>query len=189
MELNLPQKPYILVATNNISRITHQLARNLGADFIFTKNQADYSVKMILETIVNFIEIGVVVSDREDCGETALKVQEAADSQQKRKNKISQELDLIGISSKLKGRDYLSDAIEITCEKRTANLSALIAQKYNKTDASVERAMQTAINHAWRNTDIDTLSTYYTAYINPKKGVPTITEFIYYYADKVKKNI
>lgn len=32
-ELALPNKPFILVVTNNISNVTHSIARNLGADF------------------------------------------------------------------------------------------------------------------------------------------------------------
>lgn len=105
------------------------------------------------------------------------------------RDKISTELDLIGISSKLKGRQYLADAIEITYNQRVSNLCSIIAKKYSKTDASVERAMQTAINHAWRNTDIESLERYYTTYINPQKGVPTVMEFIYYYSAKIKKSL
>lgn len=47
--------------------------------------------------------------------------------------------------------------------------------------------MQTAINYAWRISSIDDLMTHYTARINHQTGVPTPTEFIYYYADKIKK--
>ena len=83
----------------------------------------------------------------------------------------------------------LADAIEITCNQRVTNLCSIVAQKYKKTDASVERAMQTAINHAWRNTDIESLERYYTTYINPQKGVPTVMEFIYYYSSKIKKSL
>lgn len=188
-ELNLTEKPYVLVVTNNISQVTHNIARNLGADFVMTKNQHDYSVRMVLGTITSFIDIGFAGENTAADHSAAAKLKAGLEYSQSLKSKISVELDLIGIGPKLKGRMYLQDAIEITCEKRTSNLSAIIAKKYSKTDASVERAMQTAINHAWRNTDIETLEKYYTAYISPKKGVPTITEFIYYYADKIKKNI
>ncbi len=187
--LGLPKKPYILVVTNNISTVTHNIARNLGADFVMTKNQSDYSVKMVLGTLVSFIDTGLGLEEDQQNKAASSQLQAGLEYSQKLKDKISVELDLIGISSKLKGRNYLQDAIEMTCSQRTVNLCTIIAKNYSKTDASVERAMQTAINHAWRNTDIDTLEKYYTAYINPKKGVPTITEFIYYYADKVKKNI
>ena len=62
-------------------------------------------------------------------------------------------------------------------------------QKYGKTDSSVERAMQNAINRAWRNSDIDELLTHYKAKISSDKGVPTLTEFIHYYANKIKSHI
>lgn len=51
------------------------------------------------------------------------------------------------------------------------------------------RAMQTAINNAWRSTSIDDLMMHYKARINYETGVPTPTEFIYYYRDKIKENL
>lgn len=36
---------------------------------------------------------------------------------------------------------------------------------------------------------IEDLTTYYTAKINYETGIPTPTEFIYYYANKIKKTI
>lgn len=180
--LNLNYKPYIIVVTNNISSITHQIVRNLGADFLITKNQQDYSVDMVL----NFISSISTEKTSDNNSSEAYKLEAAQNYENCIKSRICTELDLIGIPSKLKGRKYLNDAIEITCKKRIPNISTKIAQKYSKTEASVERAMQTAINHAWKNTDIETLEKQYTSYINPNKGVPTITEFICYYADKVK---
>lgn len=64
-----------------------------------------------------------------------------------------------------------------------------IAQIYSKSDASVERAIQNAINCAWRRTDIADLIKYYTARISSEKGVPTLMEFVYYYAEKLKGKI
>lgn len=180
-KLNLKRKPFILVVTNNISSITHKIVRSFGADFLITKNQQDYSVDMILDFIASISKTDLVNNNSDTYQNEAEQNYEISV-----KNKISIELNLIGISSKLKGRVYLSDAIELTCKGRTPHISAVMAKKYSKTEASIERAMQTAINHAWKNTDIETLEKHYTAYINPRKGVPTITEFIYYYADKVK---
>ena len=179
--INLEYKPYIIVVTNNISSITHRIVRNLGADFLITKNQQDYSVDMVLE-FINSISSEKI----SDNSSESYKLEATRNYEKSVETRISTELDLIGVASKLKGRQYLHDAIELTCKKRIPNISTIIAQKYSKTEASVERAMQTAINHAWRNTDIETLEKQYTAYINPRKGVPTITEFICYYADKVK---
>ena len=184
--LNLKNKPFILVVTNNISSVTHSIARNLGADFVITKNQSDFSCKMVLE-FLSSVAASALTSDINSA--SAAEAAVSISYSETMKEKISTELDLIGISPKLKGRQYLADAIEITCKQRVPNLCSIIAKKYSKTDASVERAMQTAINHAWRNTDIESLERYYTTYINPQKGVPTVMEFIYYYSDKIKKSL
>ena len=61
-----------------------------------------------------------------------------------------------------------------------------MSEKYGKTEASVERAMQSAIDRAWKTAYIDDLEKYYTARINSTRGVPTLKEFIYYYAEKIK---
>ena len=58
--------------------------------------------------------------------------------------------------------------------------------EYKKNDTTIERAMEYAINSAWRTGDPDDLLQYYTARINSERGVPTIMEFIYYYATKLR---
>ncbi len=184
-ELNFSQTPYILVVTNNISSTTHDIVRNLGADFVITKNQQDYSVDMVLGFLVSILNSKAKLNN----SSKAYELEKNQLNKEKLKERISKELDLIGVSPKVLGRKYLSDAIEIITGKRVHNISSILAQKYSKSDASIERAMQTAINRTWRNTDIDTLSKYYTAYISPDKGVPTVTEFIYYYAERIKQNI
>lgn len=184
----LDKKPFLLVVTNNVSPVTHSIVRNLGADFVITKNQQDYSEKMVLNFLNSILDTATI-SNNHTVNSAVLQAENEMEYSKKVKSRISKELDLIGISPKLKGRQYLADAIELTIEKRTTKISSIIAQKYSKTDASVERAMDTAINRTWRNTDIDTLEKYYTAYINPDKGVPTQTEFIFYYANKIKENI
>lgn len=180
--------PFILVVTNNTSTITHQTARKYGADFVIVKTQQDYSVQMVLNTISVFDDAGLALDSKHDEQEDIV-IQEALNYRRKLRDEITKELDLIGISPRAKGRKYLRDAIEITCDKETPNLCMEIAKQYSKTSASVERAMQNAIDRAWSITDPETLEEQYTAYINPRKGVPTLMQFIYYYAEKVKKNI
>ena len=46
--------------------------------------------------------------------------------------------------------------------------------------------MQNAIEKAWKTSCIEDLKKYYTARISSSRGVPTMTEFIYYYAEKIK---
>lgn len=183
-QLSLNNRPYILITTNNSSQITYESARHLGADFIMAKYQADYSVK----SIVDFLRImkPVILSRKQSASETH-STNESPDIRNKRIiRRISTELNYVGISPKVIGFQYLMDAIQLVIKQPMQNMCNIIGEKYRKTETSVERAMQNAINKAWRTSDIDDLLKYYTARINSEKGVPTITEFVYYYANKIK---
>lgn len=176
--------PFILVTTNNTSAITYEYARQLGADFIMSKHQSDYSPK----NAVGFLKMmkGAILSKKENRA-SAHSTTEAPEQKRRRiVRRICQELDYIGISPKAVGYKYIVDAIELIIQKPVNNLCAVIGSKYGKTDSSVERAMQNAVNRAWRTSDIDDLAEHYKAKIHSEKGVPTITEFIYYYANKIK---
>ena len=183
-QLDLPVYPYILVTTNNTSMITYEYARQAGADFIMAKHQSDYSVKGAVDFL---IMMKSVILSRTVSKEPEHITTESSEQRTKRIiRRISLELDYVGISPKAVGYKYLIDAIQLVINKTEKNLCAVISAQYGKTDSSVERAMQNAINRAWRTSDIDELSNHYTARINSDKGVPTITEFIYYYANKIK---
>ncbi|MCL2051374.1 MAG: response regulator [Lachnospiraceae bacterium] len=187
-QLDIRKTPYILITTNNSSPITHEITRQLGADFIMSKHQNGYSAKSVVEflrimkpTIYNRMQ-----KINPPC-DTTIKSKEYKAKRINRK--ISNELNHIGISPKLVGYQYLVDAIELTINDPSQNLCAYIAKKYHKTDTSVQRSMQNAINCAWRRSDIDDLLFHYTAKIRSDKGVPTLTEFIYYYAYKIKDEL
>ena len=177
--------PYILVTTNNISPITHTKARQLGADFVMLKSQADYSAQSAVDFLLSVKEI-IHDSRKKSMASKNSDIEPPAEAKRRLLLKISDEIDLIGISPKVIGRNYLIDAIMLIIDGQKQGYIANIAKKYNKSDASVERAMQNAINRAWRTTDIEELQSNYTARINSEKGFPTLTEFVFYYANKLK---
>ncbi len=188
-DLHLQVRPYILVVTNNLSRVTHAFCHNCGADFIMVKSQPDYSVPNVVNMLRSVIaNIPDMNPTKETCS-PAIKKRIEEDYDKRLVQRICTELDIIGISPRYKGRNYLRDAIEMVCHKEQTYICNEIAKKYQKSSASVERAMQNAIDRAWKTTDITTLEEHYRAYVNPTKGVPTLTEFIYYYADKVKNRM
>ena len=181
------RRPYILVTTNNSSSTTYNTIRGLGADFIMAKSKPDYSaqyvidfLKMMQHTILN-------------CRNSVVAELPEEDPLEKNKTmyirRITRELDLVGISPRNIGYRYLTDAILMIMEDPSANVYKQLAQSYRKSDPSVERAMQNAINRAWRITNIDDLLANYTARIHSEKGVPTTLEFVHYYANKVKINM
>lgn len=186
-KLSLPFRPYVLITTNNSSNITYNFARELGADFIMSKHQDDYSEKVA----VDFLRMTKdMIQQTHRIQNAKIPLPLSSDIPIKRiQRMISNELDLIGISPKVIGYQYLSDAILLAIMGKNTNICRVLADKYRKNDFSIERAMQNAINKAWRTSDIDDLLANYKARINPEKGVPTLTEFIYYYANKIKNKI
>jgi len=183
-QLALPKIPYILVSTNNSSAITYDYVRQLGADFIMSKHQPDYSEKSVVDFLIMMKEIIIAHAKRNAVENNTNET--PAQKNKRITRRIFTELDLIGISQKSVGHTYLVEAILIILNKPTINICDIIGKKYGKTTPSVERAMQNAISRAWRITDIDDLLLHYTAKISSERGVPTITEFVYYYANKIK---
>lgn len=183
-QTDLLKMPYILIATNNSSATTFESARLLGADFILSKHQADYSSR----TAVDFLRMtSAVILNRGKHTVQPTQAEEApAVCRSKRlARRISTELDKVGISPKAVGYQYLIDGTLFVMQGATHSVSSLIAGKYGKTDASVERAMQNAISRAWKSQPIEELLTHYTARISSEKGIPTVTEFVFYYANKI----
>lgn len=185
--LNLPLRPYILITTNNSSNVTYESARSLGADFIMSKHKPDYSaqyviefIRMIQHAIMNRKPTATEIMPVEDNFETNIPAYT---------RRIYRELDWVGISPKNIGYRYLADAILLIIRNSSANVYKEVAEMYKKSDASVERAMQNAINRAWRHSDIEELLTHYTAKVRSEKGVPTTLEFVYYYANKIKTDM
>ncbi len=181
---NLPAtglKPYVIVTTNNSSNTTYEYARHLGADFIMYKQQEDYSEKKVVDFLYAMKNI--------------IKKQHSSFLKDTPDNPISlnkrilqlitTELDLIGINRRSIGYKYLVDAIQMSLEAPVPKICQQIANKYNKSEPSVERAMQNAINKAWTTSDITDLEKYYTAKLPYGNSAPTLTGFISYYVDRI----
>ncbi|MCL2698282.1 MAG: response regulator [Oscillospiraceae bacterium] len=184
-DMNLEIFPYILVTTSSTNSIAHDMARDMGADFIMCKQQEDYSA----ENLIDFLSSvkSVILGKYKQSVET-LTNEDREEISNKLLKRIHTELDLIGVSPKVVGRSYLIDGILRIMQKPEPNFSRKIAAHFGKSVPSVERAMQTAITGAWKNNNSAELVKHYTARINPVKGIPTVTEFIYFYASKVKNN-
>lgn len=181
--LSLTKTPYFLVTTNNSSTTTYETARALGADYIMSKHQDGYSPK----TVLDFLRIiqPTILSARKSSN--ILETQETQKQHSKRiYQRIFTELNHVGINPKSVGYTYLADAIYYMAKQPSHNICIILADKYKKTEASIERAMQNAINRAWKTYSIDELLHYYKAKISSAKGNPTITEFICYYANLLK---
>ena len=185
-KLKLNKIPNIVVTTNVYSDSVYNFCHKNKIDFIFYKKQTNYSQNKIIDTIVLLREY--------QTSNTVTEIETDIDNKDDIiAEKINKELELIGISSHLQGRKYLFDSIFfiIKNEEKYNKISIIqyLVGKYKKSNSTISRAMQNAILHAWRISAIEDLTKYYTARINYETGVPTPTELIYYYADKIKKEI
>ncbi len=181
---SLSKIPYVLVTTNNSSPVTYESVRNLGADFIMSKHQENYSSKNVLD----FLRIiRGSIQTKNDHADMLEATTESPEQYAKRiRRYIMTELDYVGINQKSVGYKYLIDAILLCDKETTQDICHILGEKYGKTNTSIERAMQNAINRAWRTCSIEDLLEHYTAKINVDRGNPTITEFICYYSNKIK---
>lgn len=187
---HLSRVPFVLVNTNNISKITHQIVRDLGADFIYTKTKPGYTsaepVNFLKSLRTHILSQKTVVND----DGTAPSPNSSPELFEKRlRRMIVHELNTIGVNPKTKGFTYLAEAIEMVVRHKTQHICNDIGRRYKKAESSVERAMQNAINRTWNYGDPSVLLANYTAIIRSDKGVPTITEFIFYYGRKIETEL
>ena len=188
---NIALRPIIIVATKSPSQIVHNHVRNLGVDLVFFKRQKDYSVELVVNTIVALRESWFAIQSNELTGDL-----QEIESPEERRNRVMErintEMDLIGVGVRYKGYEYLQEAIYNLINKDKNSSEVVINQiaesrkiPYN----TIIHAMQTAINKAWKISSIDDLQKYYTARVNINTGVPTPVDFIHYYADKIRKTM
>lgn len=186
-KLKLSIYPKVVVTTNVYSDSVYDYLHKNKVDFIFYKKQESYSINNVINTLILLNEYKTNNDSLE------IKVDNNEDLQQIISDRINKELDLIGAATHLEGRKYLYDAIlYILTEGNEGNKISIIqylSGKYKKANSTISRAMQNTILRAWRISSIEDLEKYYTAKINYETGVPTPTEFIYYYVEKIRKSL
>lgn len=183
-KLKLKYNPIVIVTTHVNSKRTYEILHRNGVDLILYKDHPKYSCNLVLNHFINLrkIPIEATASSVEDIFKT-------------KKNKISDcinhELELIGITSNLKGRKYIHDAILYLIENEDSDMNVIkyLTTVHKKSATTVTNGIQNAIYHAWRTSPIEDLTKYYTARVNYETGIPTTMEFLYYYRDKIKNMI
>lgn len=185
-------KPIIVVTTNSSSEILYNKLHEDGVDLIYYKHQIDYSVQFVISEVISLRKSLYKYNNINNQNKNIM-IETVAERENRISDKINSELDLIGISSHLKGRQYIYDAIMYLLEdnKNTSNETVFnyLAKIYKKSSSSISRVMQTVINYAWKTSCPDELEVHYTAKVNYNTGVPSPTELIYYYANKIRKSI
>ena len=183
-KLNLNYEPIIIVTTHVNSKRTYEILHRNGVDWILYKDNPKYSSDHVLNHFINLRDVSTEYKPT-SLEEVLLNEEDRISSI------INDELELIGVTSKLKGREYIHDAILylIQDDSNKINVIQYLVKKYKKSATTITNGIQNAIIHAWRITPPDDLVKYYTARINLDTGIPTPMEFIYYYVNKIRKEI
>lgn len=183
-KLNLKYMPIIIVTTHVNSKRTYEILHRKGVDIIMYKDHPNYSSNAVFNKCL-------ALRDTSPKNTVEAFKEEMEDKEGRISECIYHELDLIGVTAKLKGRQYIHDAILylIQNEKSDVNVIQHLTKVHKKSGNTITNGIQNAIIHAWRVSSIEDLLEHYTARVNYETGIPTPMEFIYYYVDKIKKII
>ena len=199
-ETVLTLRPVVVVTTSNQSGVVYRLVENLGADWFFDKAQPSYNADFVIDTLLSLRKVLDAKQGNRSSSEAAAQgdlrqsremVETPADRRSRIYQRIDIELDLVGIRARLKGREYLRDCIYIKMHSFKERGSGIekVAANHKHSYGTLVKTMQTAIHDAWDNTDAEDLRTHYTARVNSQMGSPHVSDFIHYYADKIRNTI
>lgn len=174
----LCRKPYVVVNTNNASKVTRDSARKMGADYTFAKWQKGYSPKMVINQLL------LVMPEILGCEEPPASLSENQ-SENKMRDFVQDQFNKLGVSVKNKGYGYLVDAVILAAKGENEYWAKIIGEKVGKSENGVAHAMQYAISKTWTSSDINDLQKYYTAPLRKDKDSPTTNEFVFYYKQKL----
>ncbi len=185
-ELNLPNRPKIIILTAFGQESITQKAVQLGVDYYILK---PFNLEILGERIRQVVQ-GVKPQD-EERGRmgTANSHKSNGKSLEVEVTRVIHE---IGVPAHVKGYQYLRDAIILVVGEInylgavTKELYPAIAQKYDTTPSRVERAIRHAIELAWDRGDIDKINKVFGYTVSGEKGKPTNSEFIAIIADRLR---
>ena len=122
-------EPVIIVTTHVKSKRTYEILHRDNVDLIMYKEQANYSSENVFNTLLTYRK-----EEIEELPETY--ELEKQDLENKISKSIDRELDLIGITEKMKGRRYIHDAIMflVQNEDSDTNVIRYLTKKHQRTE-------------------------------------------------------
>lgn len=99
----------------------------------------------------------------------------------------------IGVPENVKGHAYLVEAIRMVSDQPnligwiTKRIYPAVAAKFATTPAMVERGLRHGIECAWSRGDLSVLQRYFGNTVDPTKGRPTNSQFIFRVANVIRQ--
>lgn len=116
--LKLNYEPIVIVTTHVNSKRTYEILHRSGVDLILYKDHPQYSCNLVLNHFINLRKISIERSA--SSVEDILK-----ENKDKISDCINHELGLIGITSNLKGRKYIHDAILYLIQNEDSDVNVI----------------------------------------------------------------
>jgi len=191
MKMDLSIRPIVVITTRNRSEaIQEQLHDEYGVDWIFCKLQSGYSQEMVVN---HLLKMRPYLTRSRGASRELKTIETPEELRDRIMQRINAELNAFGVSVRLKGRELAAEAIYLLLTKDSRDSDTVfqdLAAKHKTHYNNVVRNIQTAINDAWINhDDIEALLRVYTAPVRKDAGSPSPTEFIHFYADKIRRDM
>lgn len=189
-KMKLDEFPKIVVTTNVCSQTVYDYLHQNNVDFIFYKKQQNYSEENVINTLL-------LLKDFEKKDELSkIKEFEKADEEafnETLEEMIENELETIGVGKHLIGYKYLQEAIKyVVLHKGDATQLPVIkylTAQHKSPGSTISRNISNAIAYAWKISAPEELAKIYTSRIDRDAGIPRPNEFIYFYAEKIEKEL
>jgi DNA-binding NarL/FixJ family response regulator len=187
----LTLRPIVVVTTNIQSEVMSDHVHGMGVAFVFSKKQPGYSPELVINTLLS-LRKALPSAQKGDIHRDLQTIESPEELRTRIIERIDAELNDIGISIRLKGRHYLREAIYLLVNIEKNQSTAVLYQVADQNRVnynSVIRAIQTVIENAWESSDIETLKEKCPVHIDINTGIPAPTEFIHYYAERIRKTM
>jgi len=190
-KMDFSVRPIVVVTTRNRSEMVQNQLHAYGVEWIFCKEQSSYSAEMVVEQL---LDLRPFLYKQKYVSPDLRTIETPAELRKRIMTRIGAELDDFGISPKYKGRVIIEDAIYRLINKKNdreservfSEMAAEQGTHYN----NIVRPIETAVTTAWNKpSDMDRMLKSYTAPVHESIGAPTPTEFMHYYANKIRRDM
>lgn len=192
-KIHLDFVPLLIVITNIDAKVVYEHAHKNGVALVFSKKQKGYCADFVLNSVLPMRAALHSINKESIKEDGGMRVESLEIRRKRLQNRIDTEMNLIGMSSHLNGRKYIMAGLLYLLEnddnERDETVFQYIARTHNRSNSTIVQTIETAIRNAWDKTPIDDILIHYTQQIDYKTGVPTPTEFVYYYYNKIRASL
>lgn len=173
-------KPFIVVVSHVGSKAIFEAIRGMGADYICSKNETNFSY----DTPLAIMEIATPYRSQKEAEENTVKRQNKATLRRLYEKRIRSYFKRMHFPAQLQGTIFCKEAVlyavmnDVRDVSITREVYTHVAERYSTTSQNVERQIRHVIESVWLNEPLHIIKTSYRYYYNEDMGRPTNGDFI-----------